>query len=92
MPCQQGPVEQTSRPGGVDTGSDLSLLYEHLLLLHPVQSTRMKNKQSGMSVGCLIESLKAEAQLVTIEHIVDTENPDVALDAFTDVRRETLQE
>ena len=71
-------------------GVILSLLCDHLLL-HPAQSAWLKNKQPGMSAGCLIEPLKAEALLVTIEDIVDAEKPDVALDAFTDALRDTLQ-
>jgi hypothetical protein len=51
-----------------------------------------KNKQPGISAGCLIESLKAEALIGTIEDIVNTEDPTVALTTFTDALRNTLEE
>ena len=92
--CHAGWYRLSKHQGleGSMRGVILSLLCDHLLLLHPAQSARLKNKQPGMSAGCLIESLKAEALLVTIEDIVDAEKPDVALDAFTDALRDTLQE
>jgi hypothetical protein len=92
--CHAGWNRLTKHQGieGSTRGVILSLLCDHLLLLHPAQSARLKNKQPGMSAGCLIESLKAEALLVTIEDIVDAEKPEVALDVFTDALRDTLQE
>lgn len=93
--CPAGWNRLTKHQGfeGSTRGVILSLLCDHLLLLHPAQSARLKNKQPAMSAGCLIESLKAEALLVTIEEIVDAEKPpEVALDAFTDALRDTLQE
>ena len=77
---------------GSTRGVILSLLCDHLLLLHPEQSARIKNKQPGISAGCLIESLKAEALVGTIEDIIDTEDPTVALATFTDALRDTLEE
>lgn len=36
----------------------LSLLCDHMLLVHPKQSALLKNKQPGRTKGCLIEHLK----------------------------------
>lgn len=68
---------------GSERGLILSLLCEHVLLLHPGQSVRLKNKQPGMPVGCLIERLKAEALLETIEEVVTSGNPEKALKNLT---------
>jgi hypothetical protein len=76
---------------GSTRGVILSLLCDHLLLLHPEQSARLKNKQPGISAGCLIETLKAEALVGTIEDIVNTEDPTVALTTFTEALRNTLE-
>jgi hypothetical protein len=56
-------------------GVILSLLCDHLLLVHPKQSALLKNKQPGMPVGCLIEHLNAEALVETIKDIVTDEKP-----------------
>ncbi len=48
----------------------LSLLCDHLLLLHPEQSALIKNNQSGMSVGCLIERVNTEALVDSISIVV----------------------
>ncbi len=77
---------------GSTQGVILSLLCDHLLLLHPAQSARLKSKQPGISAGCLIESLKVEALVSTIENIVNAEDSAVALAAFTDELRDTLEE
>ena len=69
---------------GSRRGLILSLLCEHVLLLHPEQSVRLKNKQPGMPVGCLIEHLKAEALLETIEEVVTSDNPEKALENLTE--------
>ena len=68
---------------GSRRGLILSLLCEHVLLLHPEQSVRLKNKQPGMPVGCLIEHLKAEALLETIEEVVTSDSPEKALENLT---------
>ncbi len=62
-------------PEGSTRGVILSLLCDHLLLLHPLQSARLENKQPGLSAGCLIESLKAEALVVTVEDIIRIKTP-----------------
>ncbi len=77
-------------PEGSTRGVILSLLCDHLLRRHPEQSARLENKQPGLSAGCLIESLKAEALVVTIEGIVRAEQPEATLEAFIVARRDTL--
>lgn len=72
MSKQQG-VEGSQR------GVILSLLCEHLLLLHPEQFVRLKNKQPGMPAGCLIERLNAEALIDTIQEVVESDDSDTAL-------------
>jgi hypothetical protein len=65
---------------GSTRGVILSLLCDHLLLLHPEQSARLKNKQPGMPVGCLIEHLKVEALVDAIQDVVTSDNPKTSLD------------
>jgi len=77
--------EEGSRHGLI-----LSLLCEHLLLLHPEQSVRLKNKQPGMPAGCLIEHLKAEALVDTIKEVVASDDPENALEALTRAVKDTL--
>ena len=59
---------------GSERGLILSLLCDHLLLFHPEQSSRLKNKQPGMPVGCLIERLKVESLIETIEEVVNSDD------------------
>ena len=54
-----------------------------MLLLHPEQTVRLKNKQPGLPVGCLIEQLKSEALIDTIEEIVTADNPKEAFENFS---------
>ena len=75
---------------GSTRGVILSLLFDHMLLLHPAQSARLKNKQPGLSVGCLIESLRVDALLGQMEGIVQSPEPATAFAAFTAVIKETL--
>lgn len=92
--CHAGWNRLTKHQGieGSTRGVILSLLCDHMLLLHPAQSARFKNKQPGLSAGCVIESLKAEALISTIEDIVQSEEPAAALQTFTEVLRDTLEE
>jgi hypothetical protein len=92
--CHAGWDRLTKHQGveGSTRGVILSLLCDHMLLLHPAQSARLKNKQPGISAGCVIESLKAEALIGTIEDIVDSEEPVVALQVFTEALKDTLEE
>jgi len=82
---QQG--EKGSRRGVI-----LSLLCDHLLLLHPKQSARIKNKQPGMPVGCLIEHLNIEALTETLKEIVTDENPLEKFKIFAKTLYEILPE
>ena len=75
---------------GSARGVILSLLCDHLLLLHPEQSARFKNKQPGIPVGCLIERLKAEALVDTIQEVVAANDPIYALDKFKDAIADCL--
>jgi hypothetical protein len=68
---------------GSERGLIMSLLCDHLLLLHPEQSIRLKNKQPGLPVGCLIERLKIESLLNTIEDVVDSADPSKARGELT---------
>ncbi len=77
---------------GSTRGVILSLLCEHWLLLHPTQSARLKNKQPGLSTGCLVEHLRAEALVGTIQNIVSQEDPQAAFDAFTLALQDTIED
>jgi len=82
-----------SKQHGVDgatRGVTLSLLCDHLLLVHPLQSVRLKNKQPGMTVGCLIEQINAEALIDGISEIVHADEPKKALDKFKIALEESL--
>ena len=82
-----------SKQHGVDgaaNGVTLSLLCDHLLLLHPLQSARLKNKQPGMPVGCLIEHINAAALIDGVSHIVNSEQPKKEFDKFKKLMEESL--
>lgn len=82
-----------SRQQGVDGASRgviLSLLCDHMLLLHPEQSARLKSKQPGLPVGCMIERIKAEALVKTIECIVVADDPKAAFESFCQAVKESL--
>lgn len=67
---------------GAVRGMTLSLLCDHLLLLHPEQSDRLKNKQPGMPVGCLIERINAAALIDGVNHIVNADEPKSEFEKF----------
>jgi hypothetical protein len=67
---------------GAANGVTLSLLCDHLLLLHPSQSALIKNKQPGMSVGCLVERVNSEALIDGVSHIVNSDEPKKELNKF----------
>jgi hypothetical protein len=73
-------------------GVTLSLLCDHLLILHPVQFDRIKNKQPGMSVGCLVERINAEALLDGVNYIVNSDDPKIALKKFTGALENSIPE
>jgi SRSO17 transposase len=73
---------------GSARGVILSLLCDHVLLLHPEQSALLKNKQPGMPVGCLTERLKTQTLINTIHEVVTADDPNKSLkelkEALTD--------
>lgn len=75
---------------GATRGVILSLLCDHLLLLHPLQSTRLKNKQPGMPVGCLIEHINAAALIDGVSHIVNAEKPKSEFEKFKILMEQSL--
>lgn len=74
---------------GSERGLIFSLLCEHLLLQHE-QSVRLKNKQPGMPVGCLIEHLNAKALVDTVRGVVTSEDPKNALERLTLALKDVL--
>ncbi len=75
---------------GATRGVILSLLCDHLLLLHPLQSARLKNKQPGMPVGCLIEHINAAALIDGVSHIVNAEKPQSEFEKFKTLMEQSL--
>jgi hypothetical protein len=72
-------------------GVILSLLCDHMLLVHPKQSALLKkNTQPGMPVGCLIEHLKTEALVEAIKEIVTDEKPLEVFKMFAEALYEAL--
>ena len=67
---------------GSTRGVILSLLCDHLLLQHPEQLARLKNKQPGLPAGCLTERLKVEALIETINDVVSANDPYASFDAL----------
>jgi len=92
--CHEGWNALSKHQGdkGAMHGVTLSLLCDHMLLLHPEQTVRLKNKQPGLPVGCLTERLKAEALIDAVESIVTAEHPSAALNSFTQALHEALPE
>jgi hypothetical protein len=88
-----GGWNKLSKQQGVDSatnGVTLSLLCDHLLILHPLQSALIKNKQPGMSVGCLVERINAEALLDGVNHIVNAEDPAMELRKFSEALENSM--
>ena len=75
---------------GSERGLILSLLCDHLLLLHPEQSARLKNKQPGLPAGCLVERLKAEALVDTVREVVASDDAEAALKYLTNALKDVL--
>jgi hypothetical protein len=75
---------------GAVRGMTLSLLCDHLLLLHPEQSARLKNKQPGMPVGCLIEHINAAALIDGVSQIVHAEEPKSEFEKFRKLMEASL--
>ncbi len=77
---------------GAMQGVTLSLLCDHLLLLHPLQSARLKNKKPGIPVGCLIEHINAASIIDGISHIVNAAQPKSEFEKFKQLMQESLPE
>ena len=80
-----GGWDQLSKHQGIKgstRGVILSLLCDHLLLQHPAQSARLKNKQPGLPVGCLTEQLKVEALIDTINEVVSANDPHASFEVL----------
>ena len=75
---------------GSERGLILSLLCEHILLQHPEQICRLKNKQPGLSVGCLIERLKVDSLLNTIQDVMKATDPQKAFTELTTILKDCL--
>lgn len=88
--CGWNKLSKQQGEKGSERGLIVSLLCDHLLLLHPEQSIRLKNKQPGLPVGCLIERLKVESLLNTIEDVVNAADPNKALGRLTTALSECL--
>ena len=73
-------------------GVTLSLLCDHLLILHPLQSARLKNKQPGIPVGCLVEHINAAALIDGVSHIVYAKEPKSEFAKFKTLMEESLPE
>ena len=73
-----------------ERGVILSLLCDHLLLLHPEQFVRLSNKKPGLPVGCLIERLKMEALVDTIRAVVESPEPGESLEELIKDIQKTL--
>jgi hypothetical protein len=81
--CGWNKLSKQQGEEGSKRGLILSLLCDHLLLQHPEQSIRLKNKQPGLPVGCVIERLKVERLINTIKDVVESEDPSNAFLALT---------
>ena len=77
---------------GAVRGMTLSLLCDHLLLLHPEQSARLKNKQPGMPVGCLIEHINAAALIDGISQIIHADEPKSEFEKFKELMEASLSD
>lgn len=75
---------------GSERGVILSLLCDHLLLLHPEQFVRLSNKKPGLPVGCLVERLKMEALVETIREVIESPEPDKSLEELIMAMQKTL--
>lgn len=60
---------------GSRRGLILSLLLDHSLLFHELQSARLKHKLPALTVGSLRSAISSEALYSLVESIVQSENP-----------------
>lgn len=75
---------------GAVRGMTLSFLCDHLLLLHPEQSARLKNKQPGIPVGCLIEHINVAALIDGVRQIVNADEPKSEFENFRKLMEASL--
>ena len=75
---------------GSERGVILSLLCDHLLLLHPEQFVRLSNKKPGLPAGCLVERLKMEALVETIRVVIESPDPEESLEEMIKAIQKTL--
>jgi hypothetical protein len=60
---------------GSSRGLILSLLLDHCLLIHPLQSARFENKLPGFTLGSLLRKVQMDSLLTIIQDIVNASNP-----------------
>ena len=60
---------------GSNTTLNLSLLFDHCLMLHPEQQARIKNNLPPATVGSLREKCIQQHLVKTIEYIINAPNP-----------------
>lgn len=68
----------------------LSLLADHAVLLHPEFTARIENKLPALTVGSIIEKVKAESLLSVIQDILVSDNPQSDFELFRDTLFKTL--
>ena len=69
---------------GSERGVILSVLCDHMLLLHPEQSALLEHKQPALTVGCLVEILRMDALLDVIRAVVESENPKIEFERLAE--------
>ncbi len=69
---------------GSSHGLVLSLLVDHCLLLHPDQLARLKQNKPAFTVGSLINTVKIESLLTTIQTVLNDEDPEQKLAEMAD--------
>lgn len=79
--AHHGWVKLAKQPGeeGSVRGASLSLLLDHCLLLHPVQTASIEHRQPARTVGSLIHHTKVESLVQVIEEVIADDNPPARL-------------
>ena len=77
---------------GSKRGVILSLLCDHLLLQHPEQAARIERNEPALTVGSLVEKLKAEALVDTEKSVVEPEKPKCRLSAMIEALKDYCPE
>jgi hypothetical protein len=88
--AHHGWVKLAKQPGeeGSVRGASLSLLLDHCLLLHPVQTACVEHRQPARTVGSLIHHTKVESLVQVIQAVVADPDPPARLQHLA----ETLQQ